>query len=76
MTKVTSLRTVEFPDLDWNIEKGEEKELPEGKEAQEAILAHWAISETDGKSKSQERREVIQKDNKATVETKKENDEK
>ncbi len=55
MTKVTSIRTTNFPKLNWGIERGEEKELPEGKEAQEAILAHWAISEVGIKSKSKEK---------------------
>lgn len=50
MSKVTSIRTLTFPKLKWSIEKGEEKELPEGKEAQEAVLAHFAISEVGGKS--------------------------
>ena len=76
MTKVTSHRTINFPKLDWSIEKGEEKELPEGKEAQEAILAHWAISEVGGKSKSQEKREAVQKDGKEKVEAKEESDDK
>lgn len=49
MSKVTSKRTLNFPKLGWGIEKGEEKELPKEKDAQEAVLAHWAISEV-GKS--------------------------
>lgn len=50
MSKVTSKRNLNFPKLNWGIEKGEEKELPQGKEAQEAVLAHWAISEVGAKS--------------------------
>lgn len=53
MIKVKSKRTLNFAKLNWSIEKGEEKELPEDKEAQEAILAHWAISEASGKAKTE-----------------------
>ena len=63
--KVTSKKTISFSKLNWGINKGEERELPEDKEAQEIILAHKAISEV-GKSKSQERREGIMKEEKTT----------
>jgi len=43
--KVVSRKTVHFPEFNWGIGKGEERELPESKKAQEAILAHPAISE-------------------------------
>lgn len=76
MNKVTSTKTIDFPKFRWGITAGEERELPEAKEAQEAILAHPAISEVGGKSKSQERRETVQKESKKEVETKEEgNDE-
>lgn len=42
--KVKSTKTIHFSKLNWGINAGEERELPEGKEAQEAILAHSAIS--------------------------------
>lgn len=60
MTKVTSTKTIDFPDFNWGITAGEERELPVGKEAQEAILAHPCIVEVKGtsKTKSQERREA------------------
>lgn len=41
--KVKSTETLSFPQYDWGIHAGEELELPEGKEAQEAILAHPSI---------------------------------
>lgn len=58
--KVTSTKTIDFPGLSWGIAKGEERDLPEDKDAAKAILKHPAISEV-GKSKSQERREAVQK---------------
>lgn len=47
--KVTSTKTVDFPQFRWGIDAGAERELPEDKEAQEAILAHPAISSVTGK---------------------------
>lgn len=43
--KVTSNKTIDFPKFRWGITAGESRELPEDKEAQEAILAHPAITE-------------------------------
>ncbi len=43
--KVVSRKTVHFPKFDWGIGKGEERELPTSKAAQEAILKHPAINE-------------------------------
>jgi hypothetical protein len=48
MTKVTSKKSISFPSLGWGITAGEERELPEGKEAQEAVLAHPEIEEVGG----------------------------
>lgn len=55
-TKVSSTETVSFPQHDWGIHKGEERELPADKDAQEAILAHPAIVEV-GKQKVAEKTE-------------------
>lgn len=60
--KVTSKTSVSFPKLDWAISAGEEKELPEGKEAQERVLSDPNIEVLETKSKSQERRETIMKE--------------
>lgn len=38
--KVTSRKSIHFPKFDWGITAGETRELPENKEAQEAILAN------------------------------------
>lgn len=48
--KVTSRKSITFPSLKWGINKGEVRELPEDKKAQEAILAHSAISEAEKKT--------------------------
>ncbi len=53
--KVTSTETIHFPSLNWGITAGEERELPEGKEAQAVVLAHPSITEVGTKSKTQER---------------------
>lgn len=45
--EVTSFRTVEFPKLNFSIRKGETKELPKDKEAQDVILAHPHIIRAD-----------------------------
>ncbi len=44
MTKVTSTKSISFPTLEWAISAGEEKELPEDKEAQERILQEVEIT--------------------------------
>lgn len=36
--KVTSTKTISFPKYDWGINRGQERDLPDNKEAQEAIL--------------------------------------
>jgi hypothetical protein len=46
---VTSTRDVEFPKLQWGVRKGEERELPEDKKAQEIILAHPEIRKVEKK---------------------------
>ena len=38
-TLVTSTKTVDFPDLNWGINKGETRELPVEKSSQEIILS-------------------------------------
>ena len=42
--KVISTKSISFPKLGWGISAGEEKDLPEGKEAQERILLEPEIS--------------------------------
>jgi len=50
--KVSSRKSVHFPQYNWGIRKGEERELPDDKAAQKNILAHSAISEVkEAKSK-------------------------
>lgn len=45
MTKiVTSTKSISFPKLNWGINEGAERELPEDKEAQERILSEDCIS--------------------------------
>lgn len=41
--KVTANKDVFFPKLKWGISKGEVKELPDEKSAQDIILSHNAI---------------------------------
>lgn len=61
MTKtVTSTKDIDFVTLGWSIGEGQVKELPEDETAQKEILANEYIEEVE-KSKSQERREAIQK---------------
>jgi hypothetical protein len=43
--KITSSKDVEFPKLNFSICAGETKDAPSGKEAQQIVLAHEAISE-------------------------------
>lgn len=50
--KVTSRKTISFPKLSWGIERGEEKDLPTDKEAQEAILASPFIQPLGSKGKT------------------------
>jgi hypothetical protein len=42
--KVTSTKSISFPKLGWGITAGEERELPEDKEAQERILSEPDIT--------------------------------
>ena len=42
--KVTTTKSVHFPKLNWGITAGTVRDLPEDKAAQDAILAHGAIS--------------------------------
>lgn len=49
---VTSTKNVHFPKLNWGIKKGDERELPDGKEAQDAILASPYISVVEGRASS------------------------
>lgn len=41
--KVTSTKSIHFSGFNWGINAGQEKELPESKEAQEVILRHPRI---------------------------------
>ena len=66
MIKVTSKKTITFPKFNWGIDRDAERELPEDKDAQKAILAHPAISEVGSKPKNETKE----------VETKKEGDDK
>jgi len=43
--QVTSHKSISFPKLGWGISAGETRDLPEGKEAQQRILAEPEISE-------------------------------
>lgn len=54
LMKVTSKKSLSFPKLGWGITKGESRELPEDKDAQEQILAHPDII-TDGEKGKSER---------------------
>lgn len=49
MTKVTSTKSISFPKLGWAISAGEEKELPDDKEACERIMQEVEIQEVDKK---------------------------
>ena len=49
--KVTSNYTIDFPTLGWSIQAGEVKDLPESKEAQEAILENTYIREAPSEAK-------------------------
>lgn len=42
--KVTSTKSISFPKLNWGLTAGEERELPEGKEAQDRILQESEVS--------------------------------
>lgn len=43
--KVTSTKSVSFPQFAWGITKGDVRELPTDEQAKQVILAHKAISE-------------------------------
>lgn len=38
--KVTSRKSIDFPQFNWGITAGDVRELPDEKEARDAILAH------------------------------------
>lgn len=62
--KVTSTKSISFPKLNWGITAGEERELPEDKEAQERILSEPEISPVEGNNKKVDTKENNQtKDN-------------
>jgi hypothetical protein len=42
--KVIATKSVHFPTLNWGINAGQERDLPEDKASQDFILAHNAIS--------------------------------
>jgi len=43
--KITSRKTIDFPSLGFGIKKGEVKDAPKDKKAQEAVLSNRHISE-------------------------------
>ena len=47
--KVKSKKDIHFPQFNWGISKGAEVELPEYKQAQDAILAHPHIKKVSTK---------------------------
>jgi hypothetical protein len=47
--QVTATFSVDFPELNWGINAGEVRELPEDKDAQALILAHPDIKEVKPK---------------------------
>lgn len=67
--KVKSTKTIYFQKLNWGINAGAERELPEDKTAQEVILKHPAISEV-GSSKSSTSLGTGEKDESKQVENK------
>lgn len=60
--KVKSKKSVDFPKFNWGINAGEERELPENKEAQDAILAHPAISKVGGSTSTTSHKKDEKKD--------------
>lgn len=58
--KVTSTETISFPQYEWGIEKGAERELPTNKDAQAVILANEFISEVG--AKKEEKKKVESKE--------------
>lgn len=58
--KVTSNKTISFPQFAWGIHAGEERELPSDKEAQKTILENEHIEEV-GKSSSRAKSEKDEK---------------
>lgn len=59
MAKVTSTKSVEFPKLNWGINAGATRELPEDPKAQEQILAHSAISIVEGEKPDTKPKEEV-----------------
>lgn len=53
--KVTSTKSISFPKLNWGINAGSARELPDDKDAQSIILAHPAITEVKGGSANQQK---------------------
>lgn len=56
--KVTSTKSFSFPKLNWAISSGEEKELPESKEAQERILQEPEIELVESKIKNKSNKDT------------------
>lgn len=56
MPKVTSKKSISFPKLNWGINTGETRELPDEKYAQERILSEVCITPI-----SEEKKEIISK---------------
>ena len=59
--KVTSRKTINFPKFGFGLKAGEEKELPENKEAQEAILENHYITKVGQSSRQDETKKEINK---------------
>lgn len=53
--KVISTKSISFPSLNWGISAGEEKELPEDKEAQARILSEPDITLVEKKINKSEK---------------------
>ena len=51
--KITSNKTIDFPSLGFGIRKGETKDAPKDKKAQEAVLSNRHISEVKAENKSE-----------------------
>jgi hypothetical protein len=52
--RVKATKSIHFPKLGWGINAGTERELPEDKAAQDAIIAHPAISKVAAAAKEKE----------------------
>lgn len=51
--RVQARKSVHFPKLNWGINAGQQRELPEDKKAQELILSHGAITKVPASKKEE-----------------------